>query len=57
MSELSSSFSPAEIEAPLYEKWVDAGYFNANSNSDKPAFCIVIPPPNVTGSLHIGHAL
>ncbi|NDE51077.1 MAG: valine--tRNA ligase, partial [Actinobacteria bacterium] len=57
MSELSSSFSPAEIEAPLYKKWVDAGYFNANSNSDKPAFCIVIPPPNVTGSLHIGHAL
>ena len=57
MSELSSSFSPAEIEAPLYKKWIDAGYFSANSKSDKPAFCIVIPPPNVTGSLHIGHAL
>ena len=57
MSELSSSFSPAEIEAPLYKKWIDAGYFSANSKSEKPAFCIVIPPPNVTGSLHIGHAL
>ena len=55
--ELASSFSPADIEAALYEKWVTAGYFKANSTSTKPAFTIVIPPPNVTGSLHIGHAL
>lgn len=55
--ELASSFSPADIEAALYEKWVAAGYFKANSTSTKPAFTIVIPPPNVTGSLHIGHAL
>ncbi|CAB4719085.1 unannotated protein [freshwater metagenome] len=55
--ELASSFSPAEIEAPLYEKWVAAGYFTADPQSDKPPFTIVIPPPNVTGSLHIGHAL
>jgi valyl-tRNA synthetase len=57
MSELPAQFSPNEIEAELYQKWIDAGYFTANAKSDKPPFCIVIPPPNVTGSLHIGHAL
>ncbi|MEN9679568.1 MAG: hypothetical protein RLZ57_697 [Actinomycetota bacterium] len=56
-AELPSSFVPADIEGPLYEKWLKAGYFSANSKSDKPPFTIVIPPPNVTGSLHIGHAL
>lgn len=55
--ELASNFSPADIEAELYEKWVAAGYFKANAHSTKPPFTIVIPPPNVTGSLHIGHAL
>jgi valyl-tRNA synthetase len=55
--ELASTFSPAEIEAPLYEKWIKAGYFTADAKSSKPAFSIVLPPPNVTGVLHIGHAL
>jgi len=55
--ELAATFSPADIEAPLYQKWLDAGYFKADAKSDKPPFTIVIPPPNVTGSLHIGHAL
>lgn len=55
--ELASTFSPAEIEAPLYQKWVDAGYFTADAASSKEAFSIVLPPPNVTGVLHIGHAL
>ena len=40
----------------MYQRWVDAGYFTADVHSDKPPFCIVIPPPNVTGSLHMGHA-
>ena len=40
----------------MYQRWVDAGYFTADAHSDKPPFCIVIPPPNVTGSLHMGHA-
>ncbi len=40
----------------MYRRWVDAGYFEADPSSDKPPFCVVIPPPNVTGSLHIGHA-
>ncbi len=57
MSELPSQFSPSEIEGPLYQKWLDAGYFTADSQSTKQPFSIVIPPPNVTGSLHIGHAL
>ena len=52
--ELAATFSPADIEAPLYQKWLDAGYFKADANSNKPPFTIVIPPPNVTGSLHIG---
>ena len=56
-NELAATFSPAEIEAPLYQKWQSAGYFKADANSKKPPFTIVIPPPNVTGSLHIGHAL
>ena len=55
--ELPSSFVPADIEAPLYQKWLAAGYFTADPKSEKPPFTIVIPPPNVTGVLHIGHAL
>ena len=55
--ELAAAFVPADIEAPLYKKWLAAGYFKADENSTKPPFTIVIPPPNVTGSLHIGHAL
>ena len=55
--ELASTFSPADIETPLYEKWIAAGYFTADNTSDKEPYTIVIPPPNVTGSLHIGHAL
>jgi len=55
--ELAATFVPADIEAPLYKKWLAAGYFKANEKSNKPPFTIVIPPPNVTGSLHIGHAL
>lgn len=57
MADLPSNFAPQDIEGALYEKWLKAGYFTADSKSDKPPFCIVIPPPNVTGSLHIGHAL
>ena len=55
--ELPSQYAPAEVEGPRYERWEKAGYFTADAESDAPAFCIVIPPPNVTGSLHIGHAL
>ncbi|MGC4932536.1 valine--tRNA ligase [Gordonia sp. DT30] len=54
--ELPKSWDPAEHEAALYRQWVDAGYFTADAASDKPPFSIVIPPPNVNGSLHMGHA-
>ena len=54
--ELPSSWNPADVEAELYQRWVAAEYFTADPHSDKPPFSIVIPPPNVTGSLHIGHA-
>ncbi|GAA2354685.1 valine--tRNA ligase [Saccharopolyspora halophila] len=54
--ELPSTWNPADVEAELYQRWVAAEYFTADANSDKPPFSIVIPPPNVTGSLHIGHA-
>ena len=55
--ELAAAFVPADIEAPLYKKWLAAGYFKADENSKKPPFTIVMPPPNVTGSLHVGHGL
>ncbi len=55
--ELPSQYAPAEVEGPRYERWEKAGYFAADAHSDAPAYCIVIPPPNVTGSLHMGHAL
>jgi valyl-tRNA synthetase len=56
-AELPSQYVPADVEAPLYERWVERGYFTAHPESDKPPFSIVIPPPNVTGNLHLGHAL
>ena len=57
MSELPAQFNPSQIESELYQKWLSAGYFTADAESGKEPFSIVIPPPNVTGSLHIGHAL
>ncbi|HYN94603.1 MAG TPA: valine--tRNA ligase [Pilimelia sp.] len=53
---LAGQYQPGEVEQRRYERWVAAGYFRADAGSDKPPFCIVIPPPNVTGSLHMGHA-
>ncbi|MEV6525159.1 valine--tRNA ligase [Longispora sp. NPDC051575] len=55
--ELPAQYPPAEVEARRYEQWVQNGYFRADADSDKPAYTIVIPPPNVTGVLHVGHAL
>ncbi|QTA32001.1 valine--tRNA ligase [Streptomyces sp. CA-256286] len=54
--ELPTSYAPADVEGKLYERWVERGYFEADEHSDKPPYSIVIPPPNVTGSLHLGHA-
>ena len=54
--ELAKSFEPQAIEAHWYPKWEQAGYFRASTDNDKPAYCIMLPPPNVTGTLHMGHA-
>lgn len=53
---LDKTYSPQEIEQPLYEHWEKQGYFKPNGDTSKESYCIMIPPPNVTGSLHIGHA-
>ncbi|MEZ0053598.1 valyl-tRNA synthetase [Mycobacterium sp. MAA66] len=54
---LPKSWDPSAVEAEMYQGWVDAGYFTADPTSGKPPYSIVLPPPNVTGSLHMGHAL
>jgi valyl-tRNA synthetase len=54
---LDKTFTPKEVEARIYEQWMASGAFQANRKPDAEPFCIVIPPPNVTGRLHIGHAL
>jgi valyl-tRNA synthetase len=54
---LDKNFRPGEVEARLYAQWENSGAFRAGSKPGVPSFSIVIPPPNVTGSLHIGHAL
>jgi len=55
-ADLPTQYVPAEVEGKLYERWVARGYFEADAKSDKQPYTIVIPPPNVTGSLHLGHA-
>ena len=55
--ELAKTYDPKGIEERLYTKWMDNGYFHAKVNPDKKPFTIVMPPPNVTGQLHMGHAL
>ena len=57
MRELPKSYEPKDVEARWYARWMQARAFEADVNSDKPAYTIVIPPPNITGSLHMGHAL
>src|SRR5215218_7084596 len=56
-TELSKAYEPTEVEARWYAHWLEKNYFRAEASSTKPPFSIVLPPPNVTGSLHIGHAL
>ncbi len=55
--ELAKTYDPKGLEDRLYKKWEDNGYFHAEVNPNKKPFTIVIPPPNVTGQLHMGHAL
>ena len=55
--ELAKTYDPKGLEDRLYQKWLDSGYFHAKVNKAKKPFTIVMPPPNVTGQLHMGHAL
>ena len=54
---IAKNYNPAEFEDKLYNEWVEKGYFHAEVDKNKKPFTIVIPPPNVTGQLHMGHAL
>ena len=55
--ELNKTYDPKDIEDRLYEKWENNGYFRAEVDRSKKPFTIVMPPPNITGQLHMGHAL
>ena len=55
--ELSKLYEPNKVEDKIYKYWLDGGFFHAEPDSKKEPYCIVIPPPNITGQLHMGHAL
>ena len=57
MKELEKNYSPKDIEDRIYKKWMDAKAFEANPNPNKKPYTIIMPPPNITGKLHMGHAL
>jgi len=56
-AEIPKTYNPRAVEGRIYEEWERSGAFEADSNSEKEPYCIVLPPPNVTGALHMGHAL
>ena len=56
-TEMNKTYNPSEIEDRLYKKWMDKKYFHAEEDRSKKPFTIVMPPPNITGQLHMGHAL
>ena len=55
--ELAKQYDPRDVEDRIYKSWLDGKYFHAKCEEDKPTYTIVIPPPNITGQLHMGHAL
>src|SRR5262245_5197014 len=57
LPDLPKAYDPQDAQRRWYDFWVERGYFHADPASDRPPYCIVIPPPNVTGALHLGHAL
>ena len=54
---MEKQYNPSHVESPVYERWIERGFFHADTTSEKNPYSIVIPPPNVTGILHMGHAL
>ena len=57
MRELPKQYDPKQVEGKIYQQWIDGNYFHAERDPEKKPFTIVIPPPNVTGQLHLGHAV
>src|SRR6056297_1021108 len=57
MENLAKKYKPKDFEDRIYKMWEENGYFKAEPNKDKEPFTIVLPPPNITGQLHMGHAL
>ena len=57
MKELPKVYDPKQVESKIYDMWMRGGYFAGKADPDKKPFSIVMPPPNVTGQLHMGHAL
>ena len=57
IDEIAKTFEPARYEAELYAQWQEEGSFAPSQDQSRPAYTIVIPPPNITGELHMGHAL
>ena len=57
MKEIAKQYDPNQVEDRLYKHWMEKGYFHAEPDKNKKPFCIVMPPPNITGQLHMGHAL
>ncbi len=55
--EIPKAYEPSKVEGPLYQFWLDGGHFAPRIDREKQPFCIIMPPPNVTGELHLGHAL
>jgi valyl-tRNA synthetase len=55
--DIPKAYEPHKVEAPLYQMWMDKGYFKPRVDPGREPFCIIMPPPNVTGELHLGHAL
>ncbi|PHS35775.1 MAG: valine--tRNA ligase [Alkaliphilus sp.] len=57
MENLPKNYDPKQFEDRIYKEWLEKEHFTANVNPDKEPYCIVLPPPNITGELHVGHAL
>ena len=57
MKELPKIYDPTQVEGRIYDYWMEGNWFHADRNPDKKPFTIVMPPPNVTGQLHMGHAM
>ena len=57
MKELAKQYDPSQVEDRIYQFWQEGGYFHTKADPDKKPYTIVMPPPNVTGQLHMGHAM